>query len=74
MSIVSNIKLALPKVESAKEFLKFAEECSQIIDKSLIGSLMSTLTTIKFNSSHTMHEYLTNIDTKYIFETSTTII
>ena len=58
MSIASNIKSALPKIESAKEFLKFAEERSQIIDKSLIGTLMSTLTTMKFDGSHTMHEHV----------------
>ena len=34
MSIANNIKSALPKTESAKEFMKFVEERSQTADKS----------------------------------------
>ena len=40
------------------------EEHSQIADKSLVGTLMSTLTTMKFNGSRTMYEHvieMTNI-------------
>jgi len=63
MSIVSNIKSALPKSESLREFTKFVEEHSQTIDKSLAGTLMSTLTTMKFDGFRTMHEHveMTNI-------------
>jgi len=64
MSIANNIKSALPKTESATEFMKFAEERSQTADKSLAGTLMSTLTTMKFDGSRTMHEHvieMTNI-------------
>nr|KYP65678.1 hypothetical protein KK1_011936 [Cajanus cajan] len=32
MSITNNIKFALPKIESAKEFMKFVEERSQAAD------------------------------------------
>jgi len=67
MSIASNIKSALPKIDDAKEFMKFVEERSQTVDKSLAGTLMSTLTTMKFNGSHTMHEHvieMTNIATR----------
>jgi len=48
MSIANNIKSALPKTESAIEFMKFLEERSQTVDKSLVGTLISTLTTMKF--------------------------
>ena len=44
--------------------MKFVEERSQTTDKSLAGTLMSTLTTMKFDSSRTMHEHvigMTNI-------------
>ena len=58
MSIASNIKSALPKTDNAKEFMKFVEERSQTTDKSLIGTLISTLTTMKFDGSHTMHEHM----------------
>ena len=58
MSIASNIKSALPKTDNAKECVKFVEERSQNADKSLIGALISTLTTMKFDGSHTMHEHV----------------
>ena len=64
MSIASNIKFALSKTDSAKEFMKFVEERSQTADKSLARTLISTLTTMKFDGSHTMHEHvieMTNI-------------
>jgi len=67
MNITSNIKSTLPKIDDAKEFMKFMEECSQTIDKSLVGTLMSTLTTKKFDGSRTMHEHvieMTNIATR----------
>jgi len=44
--------------------MKFVKEHSQNIDKSLSGTLMSTLTTMKFDSSHTINEHvieMTNI-------------
>jgi len=47
MSIVSNIKSALSKTESLRKFTKFVEERSQTADKSLAGTLMSTLTLLE---------------------------
>ena len=46
MTVENNIKSTFSKTENAKEFMKFAEECSQSdsADKSLAGTLMSTLT------------------------------
>ncbi|KAG6474285.1 hypothetical protein ZIOFF_068211 [Zingiber officinale] len=64
MSVANNIKSALPHTESAKEFIKFVEERSQTTDKSLAGTLMATLTTMKFDGSRSMHEHvieMTNI-------------
>ena len=58
MNIASNIKTTLPKIENAKDFLKFVEESSQTTDKSLVGTLMGTLTTMKFDGSRTMHEHV----------------
>jgi len=46
MTIASNIKLALLKTESIKEFMKFVEKRSHTTDKSLVRTLMSTLTTM----------------------------
>ena len=58
MSIANNIKTALPKTDNAKEMLKFVEERSQTADKSLAGTIMNTLTTMKFDGSRTMHEHV----------------
>jgi len=67
MSITSNIKSTLPKTENAKEFMKSVEERSQTADKSLAGTSMSTLITMKFDGSRTMHEHvieMTNIEAR----------
>jgi len=67
VSIASNIKSTLPKTDDAKEFMKFLEERSQTVDKSLVGTLMSILATMKFDGSRTMHEHvieMTNIATR----------
>ena len=64
MSIANNIVSAIPKIENAKEFIKFVEERSQTDDKSLTRTLMGTLTTMKFDGSRTMDEHvieMTNI-------------
>ena len=61
MSISNNIKTTLLKTDKGKDMLKFVEEHSQIIDKSLVVTLMSTLTTMKFDGSHTMHEHVVEI-------------
>ena len=67
MNIASNIKTTFPKTEKAKDFLKFVEEYSQTTDKSLAGTLMGNLTTMKFDGSRTMHEHvieITNVSTR----------
>jgi len=67
MSITSNIKLAIPKIESTREFMKFVEECSQTANKFFTRTLMSILINMKFDGSHIMHEYvieMTNIATR----------
>ena len=68
MTVVDNIKTTIPKTRNAKEFMELVEERSQIVDKSLVGTLMSTLTTIKFDGSCTMHEHvieMTNITPRF---------
>ncbi|KAJ0094745.1 hypothetical protein Patl1_15313 [Pistacia atlantica] len=67
MSLVNSIKSTLPKTDSAKEFMKFMEERSQTVDKSLAGTLMATLTTMKFDGSHGMYDHvieMSNIATR----------
>ena len=64
MTVADSIKTTHPKTDSAKEFMGLVGERSQTADKSLAGTLMSTLTTMKFDGSRTMHEHvieMTNI-------------
>ena len=64
MTVANSIKTTLPKIESAKKFMWLVGECSQTADKSVAGTLMSTLTTMKFDGSRTMYEHvieMTNI-------------
>ncbi|XP_050946549.1 uncharacterized protein LOC127151171 [Cucumis melo] len=60
MTVANNIKSTIKNTEDAKEFMKFVEKCSQSesADKSLAGTLMSTLTNIKFDGSRTIHEHI----------------
>jgi len=67
MTIADNIKITLPKADSAKKFMGLVGEYSHIADKSLARTLMSTLTTMKFDGSCTMQEHvieMTNIATR----------
>jgi len=58
MVVAHNIKTTLPKIDSAKEFMGLVGERSQIVDKFLARTLMSTLTAMKFDGSHIMHEHV----------------
>ncbi|XP_051146375.1 uncharacterized protein LOC127261971 [Andrographis paniculata] len=58
MSIANHIKSTLPEINDAKEFIKADGERSQTADKSLAGTLMATLTTIKFDGSRSIHEHV----------------
>ncbi|KAI3461730.1 hypothetical protein Pfo_018393 [Paulownia fortunei] len=63
MTIAENIRLMIPKIDSAKEFMKFVEYHSQFdfADKLVAGTLMGTLTTMKFDDFHIMHEHVTKM-------------
>jgi len=67
MTVADSSKTTLPKINNAKEFMGLLGECSQTTDKSLAGTLMSILITMKFDGSRTMHEHvieMTNITTR----------
>ena len=57
MTVANSIKTTLPKIESAKRFMWLVGERSQIAYKSIVGTLMSTLATMKFDISRTMYEH-----------------
>ena len=66
MTVADGINTTLPKIDSAKEFMRLVGEHSQTADKSFAGTLMSTLIIMKFDGSRTMHEHvieMTNIAT-----------
>ena len=71
MTVADSIKTALPKTDSAKEFMGLVGERSQTTDKSLAGTLMSTLTTMKFDGLRTMHEHV--IEMTHILARLTTL-
>ena len=58
--MAENVKSAMPKTNNAKEFMLKINEYSQsdITDKSIIGPLMSKLTTKKFNWSQPIHDHV----------------
>nr|XP_033509313.1 uncharacterized protein LOC117274201 isoform X1 [Nicotiana tomentosiformis] len=58
MNIANNIKSTIPQTESAREYLKFVEECFRFADKSLAGTLMAELTTMKFDGSRSMQNHI----------------
>jgi len=58
MTAAESIKTTLPKIDNAKEFMGLVGERSQKIDKPLPGTLISTLTFMKFDGSRTMHEHV----------------
>ena len=57
MAIANNIKTTLPKTGSAKEFLSNVEDCFKTADKSLAGTLMTKVTTIKFDGKCGIKEH-----------------
>jgi len=63
MTITESIRSTIPKIDDAKKFLESTKSISQsdTTDKSIAGTLMSTLTTMKFDGGRTMHEHLTEM-------------
>ncbi|XP_021657199.1 uncharacterized protein LOC110647588 [Hevea brasiliensis] len=58
MTIANNIKTTIPQTKNTKEYLNFVEERFRSADKSLAGTLMAQLTTMKYNGSKSMHKHI----------------
>ncbi|XP_016484865.1 uncharacterized protein LOC107805348 [Nicotiana tabacum] len=58
MNIANNIKSIIPQTESAREYLKFVEKRFRSADKSLVGTLMAELTTMKLDRSRSMQNHI----------------
>ena len=54
MTIANNIKSTLPETVTALEYLKFVEEHFRSADKSLAGTLMAELMTMKYDGLRSM--------------------
>ncbi|KAL1222339.1 hypothetical protein V5N11_016034 [Cardamine amara subsp. amara] len=63
MTMAESIKPSMPKTEKAREFMVKIKEQSQsdLADKSIVGSLMSELTTKKFDWSEPIHDHVTHM-------------
>ena len=61
MTIAKNIKTTIPKTDDAKEFLANVAKCFKIADKSLVGTLMVKLTTMKFDGMSGIQEHALEI-------------
>ncbi|GAV91707.1 UBN2 domain-containing protein [Cephalotus follicularis] len=63
LTVENNIKSTILVTDNAKEFMKSVKNLSQSesTDKSRAGTLMGTLTTIKYDGSRTMHEHVTEM-------------
>ena len=64
MTIANNIKTSLPQTEFASEFLKSVEERFKRADKSLAGTLMDGLTTMKYNGQKGIQQHILNMTEK----------
>ena len=58
MTIASNIKTTLPTTDNAMKFLNNLEEYFCIANKSFVGTLMANLTTMNFDGTRGMYEYI----------------
>ncbi|KAL6340144.1 hypothetical protein AAG906_040580 [Vitis piasezkii] len=64
MTIANNIKTSLPQTEFASEFLKSVEERFKRADKSLVGTLMAELTTMKYDGQKGIQQHILNMTEK----------
>ena len=64
MTIANNIKISLPQTEFASEFLKSVEERFKRADKSLAGTLMAELTTMKYDGQKGIQQHILNMTEK----------
>ncbi|XP_070012943.1 uncharacterized protein LOC142176284 [Nicotiana tabacum] len=58
MRIANNIKSAIPQTESIGEYPKYVEKHFHSADKSLVGTLIAELMTMKFNGSRSIQNHI----------------
>ncbi|KAI5388380.1 hypothetical protein KIW84_074175 [Lathyrus oleraceus] len=64
MTMAENVKPFIPNTENERRFMKNMKEYSnsEITDKSVVGNLMSELTTKKFEWSQPIHDHVTQME------------
>ncbi|XP_026378058.1 uncharacterized protein LOC113272442 [Papaver somniferum] len=61
MTIFPNIRTSIPVIDTAVELLKEIDARFRVADKSLAGTLMAKLTTMKYDGSRGMQEHIKEI-------------
>ena len=64
MTIANNIKTSLPQTANASELLTAVKERFKSADKSLAGTLMAELTTMKYDGSRGVQQHILNMTDK----------
>ncbi|XP_028111379.1 uncharacterized protein LOC114309771 [Camellia sinensis] len=64
MTIAKNIKTSLPQTVNALEYLKAVEDRFRSADKSLAGTIMAELTTMKYDGNRGVQDYILNMADK----------
>ncbi|XP_028124521.1 uncharacterized protein LOC114321552 [Camellia sinensis] len=64
MTIANNIKASLPQTVNALEYLKAAEDRFRSADKSLAGTIMAELTTMKYDGNRGVQDHILNMADK----------
>ena len=67
LSIGSNVKPSQPKTENAKEFVAEIKKCTvtDIVDKSVVATLINDLSTRVYTISQSMEEHITHMVNTY---------
>ncbi|XP_028106684.1 uncharacterized protein LOC114305749 [Camellia sinensis] len=64
MTIANNIKTSLPQTVNALEYLKAVEDRFRSADKSLAGTIMAELTTMKYDGNRGAQDHILNMADK----------
>ncbi|XP_071912333.1 uncharacterized protein [Coffea arabica] len=60
--IAKHIKKSIPNFDRARVFLALAKQQFQTLDKALVGTLMATLTTKKYNGVSSVREHIMELN------------
>ena len=64
MTIANNIKITLPQILNALEYLKVVKDRFRSADKSLAGTIMAEQTTMKYDGNRGVQDYILNMADK----------